>query len=117
MHGRVKPAATKRGSSNVIACDKRERLRKRALATKQSIVSTEKQSIVSTEKKKAGLLRGACHRARVRATRWLAITASPDMRIILAAHLARGLLEFFLTLQSEGAGMPGADAPAAKACA
>jgi hypothetical protein len=24
--------------------------------------------------KKAGLLRGACHRARIRATRWLAMT-------------------------------------------
>jgi hypothetical protein len=27
-----------------------------------------------TSAKKAGLLRGACHRARVRATRWLAMT-------------------------------------------
>jgi hypothetical protein len=25
---------------------------------------------------KAGLLRGACHRARIRATRWLAMTAN-----------------------------------------
>ena len=33
-----------------------------ALATKQSILSSRRD----------GLLRGACHRARIRATRWLA---------------------------------------------
>src|SRR5207302_9388986 len=27
-----------------------------------------------------GLLRGACHRARIRATRWLTMTASADQR-------------------------------------
>src|ERR1700704_1982259 len=36
-----------------------------ALATKQSILSLLCQN---------GLLRGACHRARIRATRWLAMT-------------------------------------------
>src|SRR5437764_9217447 len=35
-----------------------------ALATKQSILSSPRN----------GLLRGACHRARIRATRWLAMT-------------------------------------------
>src|SRR5690242_4356897 len=35
------------------------------MATKQSRLPSRKQS---------GLLRGACHRARVRATRWLAMT-------------------------------------------
>jgi hypothetical protein len=37
-----------------------------------------------------GLLRGACHRARIRATRWLAMTQTH--LCILAARCARGLL-------------------------
>jgi hypothetical protein len=41
------------------------RLRAKADATKQSIFSLLCQN---------GLLRGACHRARIRATRWLAMT-------------------------------------------
>ena len=37
------------------------------------IASEAKQSI--KPQRKNGLLRGACHRARIRATRWLAMTA------------------------------------------
>src|SRR6266446_5841934 len=51
------------GSKTVIA---------RSEATKQSIVTV------------AGLLRGACHRARIRATRWVAMTAT------IFAHPATG---------------------------
>jgi hypothetical protein len=48
----------------VIACDKREAFAQGSEATKQSTLS----SLLD------GLLRGACHRARIRATRWLAMT-------------------------------------------
>jgi hypothetical protein len=51
-----------------------KRLRKGALATKQSSFLVVSQ--------KAGLLRGACHRARVRATRWLAMTVSRPLRAL-----------------------------------
>jgi hypothetical protein len=37
------------------------------------IASAAKQSMLSL--RLYGLLRGACHRARIRATRWLAMTA------------------------------------------
>src|SRR5882757_6447053 len=37
-----------------------------------------------------GLLRGACHRARIRATRWLAMTVSCDHRAALSVIIARG---------------------------
>ena len=43
----------------------------RSEATKQSIVRHALRH---------GLLRGACHRARVRATRWLAMTGRPPLR-------------------------------------
>ena len=33
------------------------------------------EAIHSAAQRKSGLLRGACHRARIRATRWLAMTA------------------------------------------
>jgi len=42
------------------------------------IASEAKQSILSL--RLYGLLRGACHRARIRATRWLAMTAIADVR-------------------------------------
>src|SRR5437016_3449567 len=48
-----------------------------------------KQSILSARTLQAGLLRGACHRARSRATRWLAMTAE---RSRLPSHLEK-LLE------------------------
>ena len=48
----------------VIACDKRQAFARGSKATKQS-------TLVFAA---SGLLRGACHRARVRATRWLAMT-------------------------------------------
>jgi hypothetical protein len=38
------------------------------------IASEAKQSILPRKERKNGLLRGACHRARIRATRWLAMT-------------------------------------------
>jgi hypothetical protein len=50
----------------VIACDKREAFAQGSEATKQSILSFARRN---------GLLRGACHRARIRATRWLAMTS------------------------------------------
>jgi hypothetical protein len=50
---------------NVIACDKRE-------AFAQGSVSDEAIQLSVTPR--YGLLRGACHRARIRATRWLAMT-------------------------------------------
>src|SRR5712671_2712854 len=41
--------------------------------------ATKQSTLVSL---RAGLLRGACHRARIRATRWLAMTArTPNQRI------------------------------------
>jgi hypothetical protein len=51
--------------SIVIACDKRKAFAQGSEATKQSIGRQSKD----------GLLRGVYHRARFRATRWLAITA------------------------------------------
>jgi hypothetical protein len=51
--------------SHVIACDKRE-------AFAQGSESDE--AIHSFFAPRNGLLRGACHRARIRATRWLAMT-------------------------------------------
>ena len=45
-----------------------------------------KQSIV--RQSKVGLLRGASHRARVRATRWLAMTARLQRQFRLAARVA-----------------------------
>ena len=51
-------------------------------------------------KKEAGLLRGACHRARIRATRWLAMTWIRFRD--LAAHCVRGLLGNFPPSLLEG---------------
>src|SRR6266478_3375145 len=45
-----------------------------AKATKQSILTSRQH----------GLLRGACHRARIRATRWLAMTVSRCTTLTLA---------------------------------
>jgi hypothetical protein len=56
----------------VIACDKREAFAQGSEATKQSMVG-----LVAS-----GLFRGACHRARIRATRWLAMT----VRLSLATN-------------------------------
>src|SRR5467141_3941149 len=63
--------------SSVIACDKREAFAQGSAATKQSSLSLRGEmdcfaSLAMTERH--GLLRCACHRARVRATRWLAMT-------------------------------------------
>jgi len=74
------------GSSGtpVIACDKRK-------AFAQGSESDE--AIQSLYEAPTGLLRGACHRARIRATRWLAMTnehlcfAIPD---VIWANLALG---------------------------
>jgi hypothetical protein len=49
----------------VIACNKREAFVQGSEATKQSILALPPD----------GSLRAACHRARIRATRWLAMTA------------------------------------------
>jgi len=54
-------------SLSVFACDKRKAFAHGSNATKQSIFISLMPSY--------GLLRGACHRARIRATRWLAMTA------------------------------------------
>src|SRR5882757_4860232 len=44
-----------------------------------------------------GLLRGACHRARIRATRWLAMTVSCDHRATLSGcHRPRRRLRIYL---------------------
>jgi hypothetical protein len=61
------------------------------------INSAAKQSIL-TLRLPYGLLRGACHRARIRATRWLAMTAviAPPVRSSLLA------LDGFLTLNFFG---------------
>jgi hypothetical protein len=40
-----------------------------------------KQSSFFNFRKEAGLLRGACHRARIRATRWLAMTVLGCLKI------------------------------------
>jgi hypothetical protein len=49
----------------------------RSEATKQSILLLRRD----------GLLRGACHRARIRATRWLAMTANYNDDHCVTAHL------------------------------
>jgi hypothetical protein len=48
----------------VIACDKREAFAQVSKATKQSMLRQTRR----------GLLSGVYHRARIRATRWLAMT-------------------------------------------
>jgi len=50
------------------------------------IASAAKQSILSLWRN--GLLRGACHRARIRATRWLAMTARAMDLLRGACHRA-----------------------------
>ena len=57
-------------------------------------------------KRKAGLLRGACHRARIRATRWLAMTARHDFAISPHAFFC-ARYSFIPALQTEGAGNAG----------
>jgi hypothetical protein len=54
------------GASRRGIADSRLAVIARSEATKQSILSLRGY----------GLLRGACHRARIRATRWLAMTVS-----------------------------------------
>src|SRR5712692_10630141 len=56
----------------------------RSKATKQSI------AVIHC----AGLLRGACHRARIRATRWLAMTIDALSRQRVAASAQAEILEF-----------------------
>ena len=49
----------------------------RSEATKQSILSLRQDGLLRCARndgRGSGLLRGACHRARIRATRWLAMT-------------------------------------------
>src|SRR5258708_36323626 len=52
-----------------------------------------KQSSFLCRGDKAGLLRGACHRARVRATRWLAMTIRKNQRARPWAEAARAFKE------------------------
>ena len=50
--------------------------------------SADREAIHRATVRKNGLLRGACHRARIRATRWLAmtaVTAPPTLRPSVAA--------------------------------
>jgi len=54
-------------------------------ATKQSILSF----FLSFFARQDGLLRGACHRARIRATRWLAMTGSGRTRHTLSRRRPR----------------------------
>src|SRR6202166_4942953 len=84
-----------------------DRVMARSAATKQS-------SFLRCAK--AGLLRGACHRARIRATRWLAMTNSHTFAI--PRHLfARVLLSTSRPLQAEGAGNAGRPVRPIAACA
>src|ERR1700682_646435 len=63
-----------------------------ALATKQSILPLTRRD---------GLLRGACHRARIRATRWLA------MAVWLCPRKSFGIIRDPLRLDSDLAQLPG----------
>src|SRR6202035_4701364 len=45
----------------------------------------------AAQRKKDGLLRGACHRARIRATRWLAMTMRHTSAFSPHAFFARGI--------------------------
>ena len=40
-----------------------------------AVIASEAKQSMRQQESKSGLLRGACHRARIRATRWLAMTA------------------------------------------
>jgi len=62
---------------------------------------------------KGGLLRGACHRARVRSTRWLAMT-SRHAPAPLAARCARVMRAFRPYQRAQG--MPGARCARSLAC-
>src|ERR1700730_665131 len=50
-----------------------------------SVIASSKATKQSSFFMACGLLRGACHRARIRATRWLAMTVSaPERRLRIA---------------------------------
>jgi hypothetical protein len=69
----------------------------------EKLTGPTKQSSFLNFRKKAGLLRGACHRARIRAIRWLAMTCNN----ILAARCVRVLQEKSCPMKTEGAGNAG----------
>ena len=78
-----------------------------------SLRGAQRRSNPASNQAHDGLLRGACHRARIRATRWLAMTRRKfDSNVkqqihvhILAAGDARGLR--IVSLKLEGAGNAG----------
>jgi hypothetical protein len=58
-----------------------------------SLREAKRRSNPSRHVRKSGLLRGACHRARIRATRWLAMTKNPDVRSPSRREAPEALLE------------------------
>ena len=49
--------------------------------TAPTVIASEAKQSIEQRESKYGLLRGACHRARIRATRWLAMTAKHNSAI------------------------------------
>jgi len=50
------------------------------------IAWSESDEAIQFAKARPGLLRGACHRARIRATRWLAMTMGRIRTIVMPGH-------------------------------
>src|SRR5258706_6910400 len=71
--------------------------RAKAEATKQSTLTS----------RRSGLPRGACHRARIRATRWLAMTASKRAKhsAVIAREAGRSSIPETLMIESKGRGV------------
>jgi hypothetical protein len=96
------------GVSTSLPATNVKRLRKGALATKQS-------SFAARRKGKDGLLRGACHRARIRATRWLAMAVFVNApRTLSRHHPRRRVIQYSGTSAMESRGRGVLDTPHAR---
>ena len=96
------------GSFHLLACQGNRQSSSRAMTLSGVTPSLrrEARAIQLSCSPRDGLLRAACHRARIRATRWLAMTIGHELRD-LAARFARGFVSSFRPLRSEGAGNAG----------
>src|SRR5260370_7786255 len=77
-----------------------------AQCTSASLRGAERRSNPALVMPCYGLLRGACHRARIRATRWLAMTVGAPLPRALIARLAHRDIALLLPRPVAPAGHP-----------
>src|SRR5258706_2638179 len=98
--GRIAP----RGRGVVFGVDVIARSNLSAVAQRAKAEATKQSTLTSRQH---GLLRGACHRARIRATRWPAMTASKRAKhsAVIAREGGRSSIPETLMIESKGRGV------------